>query len=489
MTKKIITILLAVMIVMSTVTVAFAAGTPTITVSSATAEQGETVTLNVDVSGNPGFNTFSFGFDYDETRLSLTNVELASGIPGQFTYSKKAVWLNSTDISTNGNFLVLTFKVLDNAPEGDAVVAVTYNTGDVANYNEEDVNFQVVAGKVTVGDQTPTPPPADDAGEITVGTASAALGETITIPVSITSNPGINTFSLGFDYDDSALELLDVTVASELGGQFTYSKKAVWLNSKDTTYTGKILTLTFKVLDSAVAGDSEVAVTYSAGDIANYDEEDVDFNIVAGKVTVIDTVVDYDTRVTIGKVTGKPGDVVNVTLSLDKATDVKSMSVYDVIYDDEKLTLTSGEWVAEDAIITDWDLDDNAGVIAYSENTTLSGELLILTFEIKEDIEDAEIEVDAEVIIKQVDETGVEKAIKVSVVSGCVNVLNVIRGDVNGDGVVDSNDAIHLLYHTLLPERYEINQNGDFDGDSNVDSDDAIYLLYFTMLPERYPLS
>lgn len=488
MTKKIITILLAVMIALSTVTVAFAAGTPTITVSSATAEQGETVTLNVALSDNPGINTFSFGFDYDETRLNLTNVELASGIPGQFTYSKKAVWLNSADITTNGNFLTLTFDVLSTAEAGDAAVSVTYNAGDVSNYNEEDVNFQIVAGKVTVGGQTP-PPVIDDAGEITVGTASAAPGETITIPVSIASNPGINTFSLGFDYDNSVLELSDVTVAPELGGQFTYSKKAVWLNSKDTTYTGKILTLTFKVLENAVSGDCAVAVTYSTGDISNYDEEDVDFNIIAGKVTVIDMVIDYDTRVTIDKVTGKPGDTVDVFFALDKSTDVKSMSVYDVVYDDEKLTLISGEWVAEDSIITDWDNDNGAGAIAYSENTELSGDFLHLTFEIKENVEDEEVAIDSQIIIKQVDETGTEKAIKVVIVPGSVNILNVIRGDVNGDGVVDSDDAIHLLYHTLLPERYEINQNGDFDGDSDVDSDDAIYLLYFTMLPERYPLA
>ena len=66
--------------------------------------------------------------------------------------------------------------------------------------------------------------------------------------------------------------------------------------------------------------------------------------------------------------------------------------------------------------------------------------------------------------------------------------LNVIHGDVNGDGSVDSNDAIHLLYYTLLPDRYAVNQECDFDNDSDVNSNDAIYLLYHTLLPDRYPL-
>ena len=66
--------------------------------------------------------------------------------------------------------------------------------------------------------------------------------------------------------------------------------------------------------------------------------------------------------------------------------------------------------------------------------------------------------------------------------------LTYILGDTNGNEVVDSEDAINLLYYTLLPESISINQKCDFDGDGDVDSDDAIYLLYYTLLPEQYPL-
>ena len=61
-------------------------------------------------------------------------------------------------------------------------------------------------------------------------------------------------------------------------------------------------------------------------------------------------------------------------------------------------------------------------------------------------------------------------------------------GDVNGDNCVDSNDAIHLLYYTLIPERYEINQDCDFDKDGTINSNDAIYILYHVLIPDRYPL-
>ena len=62
-------------------------------------------------------------------------------------------------------------------------------------------------------------------------------------------------------------------------------------------------------------------------------------------------------------------------------------------------------------------------------------------------------------------------------------------GDLSGDDEVDSNDAVHLLYHILISDRYQINQDCDFNNDGFVDSNDAIYLLYHTLIPERYPLA
>lgn len=63
-----------------------------------------------------------------------------------------------------------------------------------------------------------------------------------------------------------------------------------------------------------------------------------------------------------------------------------------------------------------------------------------------------------------------------------------MTGDFDGDGTVTSDDAVYLLYHTLLPDTHPINQPADFNGDENVTSDDAVYLLYYTLLPDTHPL-
>lgn len=61
-------------------------------------------------------------------------------------------------------------------------------------------------------------------------------------------------------------------------------------------------------------------------------------------------------------------------------------------------------------------------------------------------------------------------------------------GDFDGDGFVTEEDVIHLLWHTVMPDGYLLNQNGDYNGDGFVTEEDVIYLLWHTVSPETYPL-
>ena len=65
------------------------------------------------------------------------------------------------------------------------------------------------------------------------------------------------------------------------------------------------------------------------------------------------------------------------------------------------------------------------------------------------------------------------------------------HGDVNGDGVVDSRDAVQILYHSVFDDdtvTYPVNQDCDFNGDGRVNGMDAIYVLYGSFRMSQYPL-
>ncbi len=65
-----------------------------------------------------------------------------------------------------------------------------------------------------------------------------------------------------------------------------------------------------------------------------------------------------------------------------------------------------------------------------------------------------------------------------------------LKGDLNLDGVVDMNDAVLLLQHSLFSELYPLSYTGnvDFTGDGYVDMNDAILVLQYSMFPDIYPI-
>ena len=63
-------------------------------------------------------------------------------------------------------------------------------------------------------------------------------------------------------------------------------------------------------------------------------------------------------------------------------------------------------------------------------------------------------------------------------------------GDINGDGSIDSDDAVYLLYSmTFGSGKYPLKTEYDLNNDGSSDSEDAVYLLYHIMFGrEYYPL-
>lgn len=192
-------------------------------------------------------------------------------------------------------------------------------------------------------------------------------------------------------------------------------------------------------------------------------------------------------QIIMGTDQARAGETVTLTISLQDVPSVKSMMLYDFMYDSAYVEIVEAKWLV-DGIIATWDPDTGEALMAYEANTDTAGGVLELVIRIKEGTPDGMQEIGFSAILKQKAESGEEVTLDVAVVGGGVEVVSYITGDINGDETIDSDDAIYLLKYTFLPETYPIGQSGDMNGDGRVDSDDAIYLLKYTFLPERYPL-
>ena len=101
-------------------------------------------------------------------------------------------------------------------------------------------------------------------GVLTLADAGGRQGTEITIPVSLSANPGISYTRMRVSYDHSLLECLGVEDGS-LTGWSLYSSSGIlqWEsgNLTDNTASGTILTLRFRIQETAEDGDTTVTLT------------------------------------------------------------------------------------------------------------------------------------------------------------------------------------------------------------------------------------
>lgn len=184
-----------------------------------------------------------------------------------------------------------------------------------------------------------------------------------------------------------------------------------------------------------------------------------------------------------------PGETVELNIVLQNAPTIKSMSISNITYDNTKMTLTKVEWICE-AEIKNWNSSQGRGVLAFGENTDANGPVLKMSFQINKVAEDADVNVTCVMTVMRMDSTDTEIPVNAEIISGNIKIRNAIRGDMDGNDKLNSNDAVYLLYYVMFGENdYPIHQNGDMDGNGKVNSNDAVYLLYHVMFgAEDYPI-
>ena len=129
-------------------------------------------------------------------------------------------------------------------------------------------------------------------GSISMGSASGAQGDSVTLNVNLTNNPGLVTMTIKVSYDTSVLQLTKVSdpqllVGAQLNPRYNSPYTISWVDGTTTvnnTKTGEIAAFTFKILDTAKVGDSTVTLQFVDSYDTNYQENS--FSASSGKVSV-----------------------------------------------------------------------------------------------------------------------------------------------------------------------------------------------------------
>lgn len=132
-----------------------------------------------------------------------------------------------------------------------------------------------------------------------------------------------------------------------------------------------------------------------------------------------------------------------------------------------------------------WGFDpENNLYLMTNTNEELTGDLFTFTLQVKNDVEEGTCDISVTPVVRNDNNT-----LQTTVTATQIKVIDIVRGDVNGNNAVTSDDAVYLLRHIFMPSFYQINQSGDMNADGAVTSADAVYLLRHIFMPGFYPLS
>ena len=133
---------------------------------------------------------------------------------------------------------------------------------------------------------------------IAVESVSAKAGEEVAVKVELHNNPGIMGMLVSFEYDETVMKLVEVqngNVFSKSNGYTFMGPKnkasgcrASWYTLDDVSVQtdGTFVTLKFEILETASSGSYYVKLKYSTGDIIDANEENKDFEILNGNISI-----------------------------------------------------------------------------------------------------------------------------------------------------------------------------------------------------------
>jgi len=152
-------LILAVLLMGMLVPTAAAQQTGKLIVSDAAGKVGETVEVTVSLVDNPGVIALAMKVHYDPNKLELVSVDNNKLMPDSM-FSQNltdnpyyASWsdpLATENFTDDGVLMIMHFRILEDCEEGDVQIGLTYNPGDLVDWDMEKQSFSAVSGTVKV---------------------------------------------------------------------------------------------------------------------------------------------------------------------------------------------------------------------------------------------------------------------------------------------------------------------------------------------------
>lgn len=164
----------------------------------------------------------------------------------------------------------------------------------VVNPNHVVVDYDWAGSIVTPEKITTSAPEVTNSTFVVENVEAAAGSDNVEVTISLLNNPGISSIGMNVTYD-SSLTLNSITYNDEIDGQsiqpsgMSSPVKLIWVSPfADVTGDWTFVTLNFKVSDTVDSGKLPIAITYNADDVYDMTENNIDFDIINGGVTVVE---------------------------------------------------------------------------------------------------------------------------------------------------------------------------------------------------------
>lgn len=404
-----------------------------IVAESVTGRIGETVDVKISIEDNPGITSLQLKVDYSDDDLELTQIIDNSLFNSPISHSKltnnpvKISWFSglSDDNDENGAIATLRFRLKPGAK--DSTITLSYDQANIFNISGQEIPFNTFAGTVSV-DNTK-----------------------VLSSIAVSKMPTKTVYEIGESLDTAGLQL-----------KLIYSDGSVSYATSGFNTSG---------FNSASEGAKMVTV--------NYQGKTVSFEVTVNPQAEQPTCSDDSPKFLVGSATGKPGETVDIKVSIENNPSITALQVK-IGYSSEDLELTEiiDNSLFDSPISHSKYLTANPQTISWhstnSDDLSDNGTFVTLRFKLKPGAKDSSVTLSykkSNVFNSSFDEFDFQ------VVNGMVYVMNsaIMLGDVDGDGNVEIRDATWIQRHVALMEiPIEAHKaTADVDGDGEITLMDA----------------